>query len=88
MACKRMHGAMLGVSLAATTRNVVDTIFVLEARDIEGKVLRGGIHWRHCPSRTAQDPEVLGKNASVGENLGDIAQRGCIAVRELIALVM
>ena len=32
--------------------------------------------------------EVLGKDASVGENLGDIVQHRGIAVRERIALVM
>ena len=38
-----MHRAVLGVSLVATMWDVVHSVFVLEARDVEGEIFRGGV---------------------------------------------
>ena len=84
VACKHMHSAMLGGSLVVTMRNMTNPIFVLEARNVEREVLRGGVAV-DVTVPLGMDPlleilKVFGKDAGVGEDLGDIVEHRCVAV--------
>ena len=43
MACKHMHRAVLGVCPVATMWDAVNSVFVLEAGDVEGEICRGSV---------------------------------------------
>ena len=83
MASKHVHRAMLGDSLVATVGNIVDPIFVLEARYVKREIFGGGVAVDVVvPLGMGPLLEILvfGKDAGVGEDLGNMGEHGCVAV--------
>ena len=85
-----MRCAVVSVSGFATTRDMVDTVLLLEARNVQREVFGADIVVRICfpvgVSPFLEVLEVLSFDAGSGEYLGHIVQHGGIASGELITL--